>query len=332
MLNAKRVFKDTPAHWRKSSQTDVIKLLYSVQPKKDAIFGRPYAAVYASVRRNPPKGSGCLRKVELRMYDAQSMDSDIWATCSCESWCLHSTTLLYTTTKRAPIKDFCDTTQEICNKDNQPRQVSVFSTGEALTYLLTVENGKQLRATPNEKLWVRDPQEGETWRRLDALVAGDHVAMKEGTEITWQKVVSVGEPLVVETYDAYEEQDHHFIANGFVVHNTYRAEITWSTKGSSSVIYTKDHPTLPYIRNPHGLVWACPHVLHILGYALFDRRVKEAIEAAKQLEKPTKEDPLPKAAPKCKKKKKKKATSKKKAAPKNKSTRTKKKAGRGKKR
>lgn len=182
MLTAKRVFADTPKKTKQSAGTDVIKVTYSVKAAKDAVFGRPYAEIHAGARRNPPKGSGRIHKIELRMYDKQSMESDIWASCSCESWC-------------------------------------------------------------------------------------------------------------------------------------YRSEITWATKGSSAIIYTKDHPTLPYIRNPKGLVWACPHVLHILSYSLFDKRVASAIEEAKALEKPAlvEEQPLkaPKKAPAKKKPAKKKAVKKK---------------------
>jgi hypothetical protein len=196
MLNAKRVFADTPKRTRESAGTDCIKVTYSVQPKKDPVFGRPYASVLAGVKRNPPKGSGMIHKVEFRMYDEQSMNADIWASCDCGSW-------------------------------------------------------------------------------------------------------------------------------------TYRAEITWSTKGSSDVIYTKDHPTLPYIRNPKGLVWACPHVLHIMSYALFDKRVKDAIEQAKLIEKDTVVEDEKLKAPKKPAKKapaKKKSTSKKKAPAKKKKATPKKKA------
>ena len=647
MLTAKRVFDDTPEKTKQSAGTDVIQVTYAVKAAKDAVFGRPYAEIHAGARRNPPKGSGRIHKVELRMYDKQSMESDIWASCSCESWCVAKYSRVASRKGLMSIGEISNTQQIIDNKDNQQRVIDIFLTGRQPTYCLTTERNYQLRATLNEKFLVLTPQLDLVWKRLDTIQSGDYVTLKRGavlpeqsptfeffeytskrkrdyqrmiagkmrhvtgsdcngyqdikcpermtkplayvlgylisegnttdnavsfgnknpevidhyvrcwdqcfpgahltfsdhrgtmqascrsvvvqqflakacgyligvkckklkipdvifqcnaehisaflralfegdgsrsqtqfsyhsasrrlvsdvqqlllymgiasgvnkvpysgtlpdgkpnsiyghkytvvlsgedalafsehigfitkdeslprtigirgryipyvtsaihetirscrvkygvylvngervkanlykhsmfsdrsstgasekyvrsylqdygadllkvfpelhakleyllhSDLIWLKVKHIKGLKEVETYDAHEEKDHHFIANGFVVHNTYRSEITWATKGSSDIIYTKDHPTLPYIRNPKGLVWACPHVLHILSYALFDKRVAAAIEEAKALEKPAFVEEEPLKAPKkpAKKKPAKKKAVKKKPA------------------
>jgi DNA polymerase III alpha subunit len=62
------------------------------------------------------------------------------------------------------------------------------------------------------------------WRNLGELRVGDHVATaRGGTDIYWDRIVSIEPVGDKETYDLKIEGDHNFVANHFVVHNSHSA-------------------------------------------------------------------------------------------------------------
>jgi DNA-directed DNA polymerase III PolC len=66
------------------------------------------------------------------------------------------------------------------------------------------------------------------WRNLEELTVGDRVAAARsmpvaGSDIYWDRVVSIEPVGDKETYDLKIEGDHNFVANHFVVHNSHSA-------------------------------------------------------------------------------------------------------------
>jgi DNA-directed DNA polymerase III PolC len=71
------------------------------------------------------------------------------------------------------------------------------------------------------------------WRNLGELTVGDHVATARsmscdllrlaGSDIDWDRIVSIEAVGDKETYDLKIERDHNFVANHFVVHNSHSA-------------------------------------------------------------------------------------------------------------
>jgi DNA-directed DNA polymerase III PolC len=65
------------------------------------------------------------------------------------------------------------------------------------------------------------------WRNLGELTVGDHVATAllclSGSDIYWDRIVSIEPVGDKETYDLKIEEDHNFVADHFVVHNSHSA-------------------------------------------------------------------------------------------------------------
>jgi hypothetical protein len=61
----------------------------------------------------------------------------------------------------------------------------------------------------------------------------------------------------------------------------YFSEISWSLKGSSSVIYSNGK--LPHIRNPNFTLRGCPHVVALLSWSLRSKTVARRIKQAQEL-------------------------------------------------
>ncbi len=95
----------------------------------------------------------------------------------------------------------------------------VFASGTKRVYEMKLASGRRIRATANHKFRVL-----EGWKRLDELSTGDELAVPGAIvsdgDILWEKIVAIDEYGVVPVYDATVFEQHNFIANGIVAHNS----------------------------------------------------------------------------------------------------------------
>src|SRR5256884_1925329 len=114
-----------------------------------------------------------------------------------------------------------------CDADMKIRKRRVLkatSRGRRMVYRVRTALGRELMATAVHPLLTPDG-----CRPLSSLKGGDHVAGRgpcevvsvEGAELEWDRVTGV-EPIGArETYDLSVEDDHNFLANDLVVHNSH---------------------------------------------------------------------------------------------------------------
>lgn len=108
----------------------------------------------------------------------------------------------------------------------------VFESGVKPILKVATTNGKALRCTADHRVWTPDG-----WVRAGDLRAGDRVGQLGGVgvgrqagvpehlRVRWEGVVSVVPDGKEMTYDLSMPPPHHnFIADGFVVHNSYNEE------------------------------------------------------------------------------------------------------------
>ncbi|MDE3085376.1 MAG: replicative DNA helicase [Acidobacteriota bacterium] len=132
----------------------------------------------------------------------------------------------------------------------------VFASGVKRTYELRLASGRRVRGSGNHPF--RTP---EGWRRLDALVAGDWLAVvdecapgdESGAKVLWDDFVAIEDRGEQAVFDATVLGHHNFIANGIVAHNSieqdsdvvmfiYRDEIynpDSSDRGTAEIIIAK---------------------------------------------------------------------------------------------
>ncbi len=110
----------------------------------------------------------------------------------------------------------------------EPRVVTnAFSTGVKQVQRITLESGRQLRATANHRFRLRDD-----WQRLDALRVGDRLAVPgelpagapagaaSGVAVGWDAVRSIEPAGRAEVFDLTVAGLHSFVAEDIVVHNS----------------------------------------------------------------------------------------------------------------
>lgn len=107
----------------------------------------------------------------------------------------------------------------VCNKDGKivvSKVKNVWKTGHEKTFVITSTSGT-IRATANHPFMREDG-----WCRADNLRVDDFVAVSQyRRSIVWVRVDSITEHDAEDVWDLEtESEDHNFIANGFVVHNS----------------------------------------------------------------------------------------------------------------
>jgi len=100
--------------------------------------------------------------------------------------------------------------------------VDVVSNGRRRVCELRTAGGCRIRATSNHPFRTRDG-----WALLGDLRVGDRVAaarfLAEGREVSWDRVAALEPRGEEETFDLTVEEDHNFVADGLVVHNSHSA-------------------------------------------------------------------------------------------------------------
>ena len=118
----------------------------------------------------------------------------------------------------------------------RPRRVlAATASGSRMVYRLRTFLGREVVATPEHLVLTETG-----WRPLGSLQFDDHVATAEpdASCVGWDCVLSVDPEGMSPTYDLAVEDDHNFVADGLVVHNSHAASFALLAYASA---YLKAH-------------------------------------------------------------------------------------------
>jgi error-prone DNA polymerase len=127
-----------------------------------------------------------------------------------------------------------------CSEDlriRKRRVLSATASGQRMVYRLRTALGREVTATTEHPLLTLDG-----WRPLGHLRVGDDIAAVPDpvpeAKIDWDPVITIEPVGVRETYDLSVEEDHNFVANDLVVHNSHAASFALLAYAST---YLKAH-------------------------------------------------------------------------------------------
>jgi error-prone DNA polymerase len=118
----------------------------------------------------------------------------------------------------------------------RPRRVlAATASGSRMVYRLRTFLGREVVATPEHLVLTETG-----WRPLGSLQFDDHVATAEpeASCVGWDCVLSVDPEGMSPTYDLAVEDDHNFVADGLIVHNSHAASFALLAYASA---YLKAH-------------------------------------------------------------------------------------------
>ncbi|MGH7421380.1 MAG: OB-fold nucleic acid binding domain-containing protein, partial [Candidatus Rokuibacteriota bacterium] len=101
------------------------------------------------------------------------------------------------------------------------RVLAATASGLRMVHRLRTARGRELMATPEHLLLTVNG-----WQPLGSLCLGDHIARPRALwvpDVDWDRVVSVEPVGLRDTYDLTVEDDHNFVANDLIVHNSHAA-------------------------------------------------------------------------------------------------------------
>src|SRR4029077_2724812 len=115
------------------------------------------------------------------------------------------------------------------------RVLAATASGSRMVYRLRTFLGREVVATPEHLVLTETG-----WRPLGSLQFDDHVATAEpdASCVGWDCVLSVDPEGMSPTYDLAVEDDHNFVADGLVVHNSHAASFALLAYASA---YLKAH-------------------------------------------------------------------------------------------
>src|SRR5213078_3915110 len=121
------------------------------------------------------------------------------------------------------------------------------ASGKRMVYRLRTVLGREITATAEHPFLTI-----HGWRSLGTLKEGDHVATARAlpahlsaSQIYWDRVTSIEQVGVRQTYDLRIDEDHNFLANDFVVHNSHAASFALLAYASA------------YLKAHHPAAFAC---------------------------------------------------------------------------
>jgi DNA-directed DNA polymerase III PolC len=134
-----------------------------------------------------------------------------------------------------------------CDSDMKIRKRRVLqatSSGRRMVYRVRTFLGREVVATAEHPLLRMDG-----WRALHDLRSGDPIAAVrpfeaessmrlEGADVSWDRITTIKRVGLCETYDLSVEDDHNFVANDLVVHNSHAASFALLAYAST---YLKAH-------------------------------------------------------------------------------------------
>jgi error-prone DNA polymerase len=118
-------------------------------------------------------------------------------------------------------------------KIRRRRVLTATSSGAREVCGLRTALGRELIATPEHPLLTVNG-----WRRLASLHPDEQIAGSAGSEVYWDRIVSIEAAGTRETYDLTVETDHNFLANDLIVHNSHAASFALLAYASA---YLKAH-------------------------------------------------------------------------------------------
>lgn len=123
---------------------------------------------------------------------------------------------------------------------------------------------------------LRRYMQGEYGQNLKQVAPETHQRLRHllDNDVRWAQVKSVGGPKTVPTYDATVPVQEHFVANGFVVHNTYNLEVALTRQNTSSIKFSNGQ--LPRERNRRMVPHLCKHLVLAARLALQQTEDKAA--------------------------------------------------------
>jgi error-prone DNA polymerase len=116
------------------------------------------------------------------------------------------------------------------------RVLAATASGPRMVHRLRTARARELLATPEHPLLTVNG-----WQPLGSLRPGDHIAAPrnlEMSDVDWDRVVSVEPVGMRETYDLTVEDDHNFVANDLIAHNSHAASFALLAYASA---YLKAH-------------------------------------------------------------------------------------------
>jgi error-prone DNA polymerase len=120
------------------------------------------------------------------------------------------------------------------------RVLAATSSGPRMVYRLRTSLGRELMATPEHPLLTMDG-----WCPLAHLGPGRYIAGRlAGSDVCWDRVTAVELVGERDTYDLHVEEDHNFIANDLVVHNSHAA--SFALLAYASAYLKRHHPAAFY--------------------------------------------------------------------------------------
>src|SRR5262245_32648942 len=130
-----------------------------------------------------------------------------------------------------------------CDPDMKLRRRRVLaatSSGRRMVHRLRTALGREVLATVEHPFLTMDG-----WRPLGSVERGCHVAARlAGCDVCWDRVTAVEPVGERETYDLHVEEDHNFIANDLVVHNSHAA--SFALLAYASAYLKRYHPAAFY--------------------------------------------------------------------------------------
>ena len=143
---------------------------------------RPHAYVLGQVVCPPPHGTGKAHRVEARLYPPHRTLAS-WVSCDCGNfrYCVSPDTLINTEKGLVPIEHLEKSELKVLTLGGEIDQARVIRSGEESTVRVRTSRGFELRATDNELLLVLESTMELAWKRVDALNAGDVVALQPGS-------------------------------------------------------------------------------------------------------------------------------------------------------
>ncbi|MGH7386439.1 MAG: OB-fold nucleic acid binding domain-containing protein, partial [Candidatus Rokuibacteriota bacterium] len=110
---------------------------------------------------------------------------------------------------------------DVDGKLRKRRVLAATASGLRMVHRLRTARGRELLATSEHPLLTVDG-----WQPLGSLCLGDHIAGPRALsvpDVDWDRVASVEPVGMRETYDLTVEDDHNFVANDLIVHNSHAA-------------------------------------------------------------------------------------------------------------
>ncbi len=96
--------------------------------------------------------------------------------------------------------------------------IAAKASGRKRVFRLRTELGREIEASGEHPFLTI-----AGWKKLKDLETGETVATARASEVFWDRIVSITDAGMQETYDLEVEGNHNFLANDFVVHNSHAA-------------------------------------------------------------------------------------------------------------